>query len=47
MTCPIGSRHSFWSAGIDIVRGRLVRVRRCSFCGFTKHLPYKPLPWHA
>lgn len=41
MACPVsGNRHSWWKCGLDVVRGRLRRKRRCSFCGAVKFLPY-------
>jgi len=42
MGCPVsGKRHSWVECGLDVVRGRLMHKRRCSYCQKVKFLPYK------
>mgnify|MGYP000377276298 CR=1 FL=1 len=41
MACPVsGTHHSWWKCGLDVIAGKLRRVRRCVWCGAEKSLPY-------
>ena len=41
MKCSQAPRHSWWRAGLDVINGELRWLRRCTFCGATKTLPYR------
>lgn len=35
-----GTHHSWWKLGLDVVNGKLRRLRRCVWCGVERTVAY-------